>query len=158
MKLKILRLLVRKAANIHSPIRNTHTPNRFPMDNRRNQQPAIVFKRNESAVEQVVDRWRKQQPVMTIQTLVVGAAISPGFAMAGHQMHKPIHPRNTTSFLYLCDIPTELSLTSTSRNYRLPFSIRYVRSTLNLFSQMFFPVSNLLRNLPCVKGRQIGNL
>ena len=55
------------------------------MCNRRNQNGAIVFKTDKTAIEQMIDVWCQEQPILAIQTFVV-ACVAPRFAMTGSEM------------------------------------------------------------------------
>jgi hypothetical protein len=50
---------------------NTHAAQGGLMRHRGNYQPAIVLEANKATVEQMIDGWGKQKPVLPIQSLLV---------------------------------------------------------------------------------------
>ena len=69
------------ALNNFNPLEKA-VPQSFGMGNGRHDYLTIVFKSDESAVEEVIDAWRQQKPVLAIEPFLIGG-VTPWFAMAG---------------------------------------------------------------------------
>ena len=82
MEIKKFPLTACERANIDRFGRiDAHSLKRGVMRNWRNDQPSVVFKANEAAIEQVIDARRQQQSVLAVQAFLIGCA-APRLAMA----------------------------------------------------------------------------
>ena len=57
------------------------------MRNRRNDQCAVALEPNEAPIKEVIDAWRQEQAVLTVETLLI-RAVAPRLAMATDQMDR----------------------------------------------------------------------
>jgi hypothetical protein len=62
----------REASNVCPSIRrNSHPSQGVGMSNRRDEKPAVSFERNETAIEEMIDRRCQEEPVFTVQAFLV---------------------------------------------------------------------------------------
>ena len=73
---------------------NTHVMQRWSMRDGRNNQHAGIFKADESTIKQLIDARRQEQPVFTVEPLLV-ARIPPGLAVAGDEVGRMIYLRDS---------------------------------------------------------------
>jgi len=57
---------------------------------RQTQESAIIIECDKSSIEQMIDTRGEQQPILSIQSLLVRAAISTRFTMACYEVFNPV--------------------------------------------------------------------
>jgi hypothetical protein len=83
---KKLPLALRESAHLDALVDwNAHPMKGCSVSDGGDDQFTVTFEGDEALVEQVVNRWGKQQPVLAAQPLVVGT-VPPGLDMTGDQM------------------------------------------------------------------------
>jgi hypothetical protein len=81
MEIEKLLLTARERTNIDGlGCIDPHSLKRGVMRNRRNNQPPVVFKADEAAIEQVIDAGRQQQSVLAVQPFLIGR-VAPWLTM-----------------------------------------------------------------------------
>ena len=76
------------------------------MSNRRYDELSINFEANKSTIEKIIDSWREEETVLTVQPLLVGS-IPPRLAMACRQMCRVLDAGYSTSAFDPCYAVTE---------------------------------------------------
>ena len=67
MKLKKHTLPFRKGSNVHGNVQvDTHLSQRCRVDDRGNDKSPLVLERDKALVEQVIHRWRQEEPVFSV--------------------------------------------------------------------------------------------
>ena len=101
MEVEKLLLAACERANIDGLGRiNPHSRKRRMMSNRKNNQPTVVFKADEAAIEQVIDARRQQQSILAVQTFLI-SRVAPWLTMARDEMNGIFHPSDPASGLDL---------------------------------------------------------
>jgi hypothetical protein len=75
---------------------DAYTQQGWMVSHRRDDEPVVVFKADEASIEEVVDAWREQQTVFTIESLLV-SGITPGLGVAGDKMDRIIDAGDATA-------------------------------------------------------------
>lgn len=94
------------------------------MRHRGDDQEAVVLEADEATVKKMVNAWRQEQAVFSIQALLIGR-IAPGLAMTGHQVHWVLNTCETASGFNFADSLLEEPLTHPSSHNSLAFGLTH---------------------------------
>ena len=139
MKIKKCPLALRELTDIDGCLGvDAHAFERGMMSHRRNDQRAGVFKADESAVEQMIDRRREKKPVLAIQSLFV-RGVPPRFAVAGDQVYRVGDSRNSAAALDLHNPLFEKPLAAASPDNGFPIRHRNCGVSLDPVLDLMLP-------------------
>ena len=91
-------------------MRGTAARSSLPIRHRRHDPSALVLKRDEAFVEEVIDRRRQQQAVLAVEALFV-SAVAPGLRVAYDQVLQTFHLRRATDALDALHVGAKLPVT-----------------------------------------------
>src|SRR5450755_5015968 len=101
MEIEKLLLTACERADINGPGRiDPHSLKRLVLSNRRNNQPPVVFKADEAAIEKVIYARRQQQSVLAVQSFLI-SRVAPWLTMTRDQMNGIFHTCDPASGLDL---------------------------------------------------------
>ena len=89
------------------------------MRNRRNDQSAVALEPNEAPIKEVIDAWRQEQPVLTIETFFI-RAVTPRLAMASDQMDRIRDARDAAALFDFHDTLLEQALATSCSDDGFP--------------------------------------
>src|SRR5215813_1125563 len=117
---------------------DSHALQRQPVGNWRDYESSGVLKADESAVEEMINARRKEQPVLTVEPLLVGR-IPPRLTVTSHQMYRIVDTRDPTSGLDLADPVFEQPLPLPCPDQSEPICFRYSGIICDLLLELAFP-------------------
>jgi hypothetical protein len=136
-------LAIREFAYIDRAINgNAHLLQRVQMGHGRDQQASIVAERNESAIEQVVDRRSQHETVLAVEALWI-RAVSPWLAMTGAKVFGLIDAGDATPCLEFLNALTKLALAASGKHEGRAVGLRDRCIPLDLQPQVFLPQNRL---------------
>src|SRR6185369_8171417 len=96
------------------------------------------MKRDEPAVEQVVDAWGEEQAVLTVQSFLVGA-VSPRLAVTCAKVFQPADPSHATLRLERANALFEETLATPGQDKGFTLGVRERGIASDLIPQVLFP-------------------
>src|SRR6266404_7305259 len=86
VKIEELLLTAGEPAHVNNlPYVDSHALKGWAVGNRRNDEGSVVFEANEPSIEQMINARRQEQPILTVETLVI-TGVPPRLAVTCHQV------------------------------------------------------------------------
>jgi len=111
---------------------------------RSDEQPPASFKRNEAAIEEVINRWGEEQPILAVEALLV-RAVAPWLDVAGPQIVRALDTGDTTTRLYSLNSLSEQTLSAPRHYERFFLGRAQVCIILDLIPEVLLPTRHLRR-------------